>query len=112
MKPATVDAYVKASVPAEFRPVADKIRKMMREYSERAPEKMRYGMPCYGGAYFIGSKSGITLGFTHGRQMKDKHRLLRGTAKWARHLKLRTPDDINANLLRYYMKQVIALDSK
>jgi len=116
VKPLSVDAYVNTRVPAKFRPIVAKIRAFMKEYATKAPEIMSYGMPCYRAryivAYIVPNQKGITFGFVRGKQMKDEYGLLQGTAKSSRYLRFRSPADVKVTILRYYVRQALALDGK
>jgi hypothetical protein len=46
-------------------------------------------------AYFMVAKKHVTLGFHYGTSLADPHKLLQGTGKDLRHVKLRTADDLN-----------------
>jgi hypothetical protein len=46
-------------------------------------------------AYFMVAKKHVTLGFHYGTSLADPHKLLQGTGKDLRHVKLRTEDDLN-----------------
>jgi hypothetical protein len=46
-------------------------------------------------AYFMIAKKHVTLGFHYGTSLADPHKLLEGTGKDLRNIKLRTADDLN-----------------
>jgi hypothetical protein len=46
-------------------------------------------------AYFMVAKKHVTLGFLYGNSLPDPHKLLEGTGKDLRHVKLRTADDLD-----------------
>jgi hypothetical protein len=46
-------------------------------------------------AYFMGGKKHVTLGFHYGTSVPDPHKLLEGTGKNLRHVKLRAAEDLN-----------------
>jgi hypothetical protein len=110
----TVDEFVKAKVPPEFRPIVGAVRGLMREFAPGAREAISYGMPTYGQdkpvAWINASKSGITFGFRQGACFEDKYGLLRGVAKHARNVRMKTLDDVNKPALKYYIKQAVKLD--
>jgi hypothetical protein len=110
----TVDEFVKTKVQPEFRPIVGAVRGLMREFAPGAREAISYGMPTYGQnkpvAWINASKSGITLGFRQGAYFEDKFGLLRGVAKHARNVRMKTLDDVNKPALKYYIKQAVKLD--
>ena len=111
---ATVDEFVARKVLPEFRPVVAAIRKLMKENAPDAHEEISYGIPMYGlrkpVAWINPSKTGITLGFRQGASFADSYGLLRGTAKDARHVRMRNVDEVNSAALKYYIKQALTLD--
>ena len=58
------------------------------------------------------TKREITFGFSHGVHLVDRYGLLRGRGRWARHVTLKTVEDVNVPALRSYIKQAAKLDSK
>jgi hypothetical protein len=110
----TVDEFVKTKVQPEFRPIVAAVRGLMNEVAPEAREAISYGMPTYGQnkpvAWINASKSGITFGFRQGVYFEDKYGLLRGSAKHAKHVRMKTLDDVNKPALKYYIKQAVKLD--
>jgi uncharacterized protein YdhG (YjbR/CyaY superfamily) len=111
----TVDEFVQTKVLPEFRPVVELIRLDMRELAPNAQELVAYGIPCYKArkifAVISPTKKDITLSFTHGILFEDKYALLRGVSKLARHIKYKKVADVNKDIIEYYVKQALALDS-
>ena len=112
----TVDSFVKQKVPAELKPIVESVRGLMREWAPKADEKISYGMLVWSGnlifAWVIPTTKHITFGFMQGVYFEDKYGLLKGTGKHARHVKLKTLEDINKTALRYYVRQALAADKK
>jgi hypothetical protein len=112
----TVDEFVASKVLPEFRPVVAAIRKVMKESAPGVSEVISYGIPTYGlkrpVAWINPSKTGITFGFRQGASFADKYRLLRGTGKHAKHVRMRTVGEVNGVALRYYIKQALTLDKR
>lgn len=110
----TVDEFVKSEVLPEFKPAIAAIRGLMKEHAPDAEEVISYGIPMYIQrkplAWISPNKQGITFGFMRGVGFEDKYGLLRGTAKHARHVKLKNLDDMNKPALKYYIKQALKLD--
>lgn len=50
-------------------------------------------------AYVNAFKDHVNVGFFLGAQIADPHRLLEGTGKFMRHVKLRSPDDVDVTAL-------------
>ena len=112
----TVDEFVEDKVLPEYRPVVAAIRSLMKETAPGAKEVISYGTPMYIRnktlAWITPNKNGITFGFMHGASFEDKYGLLRGTAKHAKHVKMKNLDQVNRPALKYYVKQAIKLDKR
>ena|SRR5258706_241944 len=111
----SVNEFVEAKVPPEYRDVVAAIRDLMKEFAPDAEEVVSYGMPVYKGkkifAWINPPVKDVTLGFSRGSQMEDKYLLLRGSAKGgARHVKMKSVADVNKPALKYYIKQAVKLD--
>jgi uncharacterized protein YdhG (YjbR/CyaY superfamily) len=111
-----VDEFVKSRVLPEYRDVVELIRKYIRELAPDAQEMISYGIPAYKGnkifAVISPTKKDITLSFAHGKEFEDKYGLLKGVGKVSKHLKFRTVDEVKKEVLEYYIKQALELDSK
>jgi hypothetical protein len=110
----TVDQFVQTKVQPELRPIVAALRGLMKECAPQAREVISYGIPMYVTAkpmaWINPSKAGVTLGFREGVHFEDKYQLLRGDAKHAMHVRMKTLADVNATALRYYIKQAVKLD--
>ncbi len=110
----TVDAFVKQKVPAELKPIVDRVRGLMREWAPKADEKISYGMLVWSGnlifAWIIPTKKDLTFGFMQGAYFEDKYGLLKGVGKHARHVKLKKLEDVKKTTLRYYVRQALKID--
>jgi hypothetical protein len=113
----SVNEFVEAKVPPEFRAVVAAIRGLMRECAPDAEEVVSYGMPVYRGkkifAWINPPVKDVTFGFSRGDQMEDKYSLLHGTAKGgARHVKMKNIAEVNEPALKYYIEQAVELDRR
>ena len=112
----TVDEFVNSNVLPEFQPVVAAIRSLMKEAVPDAREMMSYGLPMYIQrltlAWISPNKQGITFGFMRGAAFDDKYGLLRGSAKHARHVKMKNLDQVNKPALKYYVKQALKFDKQ
>ena len=113
----SVNEFVEAKVPAEFRGIVAALRDLMRECAPDAEEVISYGMPVYRGkkifAWINPPVKDVTFGFSRGNQMEDRYSLLRGTAKGgARHVKMKNLAEVNRPALKYYIKQAVKLDRR
>ncbi|WP_176450332.1 DUF1801 domain-containing protein [Pseudomonas delhiensis] len=51
----------------------------------------------------------VTLELSQGASLDDPHGVLEGSGKQRRHIKLRTPDDVEARQVAYYLRSAAAL---
>jgi len=112
----TVDEFVDSKVLPEYKGIVVELRKLMRDDAPRVREVMSYGLPMYtlNGpiAWISPNKTGITFGFRDGKAFEDKYGLLRGAAKHAKHVRIKSTADVNKAALRYYVKQAVRLDQR
>jgi hypothetical protein len=57
--------------------------------------------------YIAGFTSHVNLGFVRGAHLPDPHGLLEGTGKGMRHVKLRSPDDLDRPGLRELVQAAV-----
>ena len=110
----TVDEFVKARVLPEFQPVVAALRELMRKEAPQATETISYGIPAFRVKRIIAvvspTKKDITFSFSRGADFKDKYGLLKGVGAVSKFVKFKTPQEINREVLRYYIKQALELD--
>jgi len=111
----TVDEFVNTKVLAQFRPVAQMLRNLMREHVPDAREHISYGIPNYtrnkGLAVISPTKKDITFAFSRGASFEDKYDLLQGVGHVSKHIKLRSVDDAAEEVLLYYVDQALKFDN-
>jgi hypothetical protein len=111
-----VDEFVTSKVLPELQPVVAMLRELMREMAPEATEQISYGIPMYKArkivAFINPTKKDITFGFSHGGEFEDKFDLLRGKGKVSKHVKIKNLQNVNKDVLRYYIRQALELDSK
>jgi hypothetical protein len=112
----TVDEYVRTKVPPEFQATVARLRQLMHELAPETGESMSYGMPTYKVkriiTYILPTKKDITFSFTYGAKFEDKYGFIKGYAKFARYLKFKKPGDIDKDVVGYYLRQALELDSQ
>jgi hypothetical protein len=112
----TVDEFIQARVLPEYRPVAQVLRKLMREYAPEAKEIFSYGIPAFKRKRILAvispTKEGLTFAFSRGAAFKDRYGLLEGVGKVSKNLRMRSVKDINRSALRYYIKQALDFDDR
>ncbi len=55
-------------------------------------------------------KAHVGMEFSQGYRLKDSERLLEGSGKYRRHIKLRTIEEIESKQVRQFLEQAFALD--
>jgi hypothetical protein len=113
----SVDDYVRDKVLPQYRPIVSMLRELIREVVPDVEELIYYGSPMYRRkkavfAWITQSKTGIALGFLGGTEFEDNYRLLRGTGKSSKNIKMKSLDEVNKEALTYYIRQSIELNSK
>lgn len=107
-----VETYVKSLNPP-MRELTEKLRTIIKKTLPDATETIKWGNPTYtiGGknvAWILNYKDHVDFGFFMGAKLKSK--LLEGTGKGLRHIKVRTEKDIKeeefARLLKDAAKMV------
>jgi len=100
-----VDAWLRAQRP-DLRPLVETWFARMRRCSDDVCELMHDGCPtaCVGDAgfgYVNAYKDHVNVGFFLGASLKDPARLLEGTGKRGRHVKLRPGCDVDSVALAH-----------
>lgn len=112
-----VDAFVEANIRPEQRAIVAALRAFMREAAPDAPEAVSYKMPVFVKqniiAYINAAKTHVTFSFVRGVQIDDPYGLLKGSAKHARFVKLKSAADVERcrEALQHYVAQALALDA-
>lgn len=111
-----VDEFVAERVLPQFQPVVALIRQSLRALLPDAQEVISYGIPTYRlrriMAVISPTQKDITLSFSRGAQFEDRYGLLKGVGKASKHLKFKCVEDVDAQMLAYYVRQAAAWDEK
>jgi hypothetical protein len=100
---AAIDAYVEKKNP-KLQSVTDAVRALVRKAVPKSSEAINpWGVPIFvwNGVlcYLMVGKNHVTFGFPRGTALRDPTKLLQGTGKNMRHVKLREVSDVHdANL--------------
>lgn len=108
-----VTDYVDA-IDADLRPIAERVRELIREELPQAEEAIKWRQPTYTldgqlVCYFTAAKDHVTLGFAQGRRLDDPDGLLEGSGKQMAHLKLRQREGLDEGQIRTWLRQAIRL---
>lgn len=115
--PAAEIARILGEKGPNLRGLAGALRTLVRKLVPGVRETINpWGIPTfdYHGpmAYFMVHAGHITFGFHRGASLADPERLLEGTGKSLRHVKLRTLDDLRRPALKALVKDAARLNRK
>ena len=83
------------------------LRQLIHESVSNISEAIKWGFPVFSNkkdfVYFRCSKKHITLGFYNFEKIEDFENLLEGTGNTLRHIKIKSKDDINTELLEKWL---------
>lgn len=91
--------------------IVEQVRKLVFAQYPKVSERIMYGgimftlEKDFGGVF--ANKHHVSFEFSDGYRFKDPQKLLEGTGKFRRHLKLKSRDDIEGKQVTYFIKQAI-----
>jgi hypothetical protein len=106
---AAIDDYVEMKNP-RFKPVTDAVRALVRKAVPKSREAINpWGLPIFEWngplCYLMVGKNHVTFGFPRGTSLEDPAKLLQGTGKNLRHIKLREVADVHdANVKKLILR--------
>lgn len=111
---AAIDAYVAKRNP-KLKPVTDAVRALVRKAVPKSREAINpWGVPIFEWngplCYIMVGKNHVTFGFPRGTSMQDSSRLLKGTGKNMRHVKLREISQVHDANLKQLILEAKALN--
>ena len=106
-----------ASTPDAWKPVVAELRKLVRKHAPGLAEVMKYGMPQYTKekhtiVYIMPAADHVNLGFYDGVELDDPKKLLEGTGKRLRHVKLSTLREARSPALRKLVEEAVRVREK
>jgi len=108
-----VDRFV-AQVDPALRDIVEALRLMIRTEAPELREIMRMDVPMYAlrseVCYIAPYSKHVNLGFLDGSALQDPDRLLEGTGKRLRHVKIQSPADADTPKLRSILREAVAHD--
>ena len=115
-RPNDFDAFF-AHTPDPLKPVVAELRKLVRKHAPGLAEVMKYGMPQYTNekhtvVYIMPAADHVNLGFYDGVELDDPKKLLEGTGKRLRHVKLRTLREARSPGLRKLVEEAVRVREK
>ena len=101
-----VQDYI-SSAQSPFREMMLEIRELIFELVPDVKEEIKWRTPVYSRkkniCYMAAFKKHVTFAFYDGRMLKDPDKILEGTGKMMRHIKLKKPEDIDREQVRKWI---------
>ncbi len=103
------DDYLRDQVPRN-RAIIRALRKFVKAREPRLTESVKWGNGCWLGrtgpvAYVYADPGFVQFGFFRGASLKDPHRLLEGSGRYVRHIKVRAASDIRERAFGALLRQ-------
>jgi hypothetical protein len=114
--PKAIDAYVEQRNPA-LKDIVSAVRRLVKQAVPPAAEAINpWGVPVFelNGTlcFLMAGKRHVSLGFAQGAALSDPARLLEGTGKNIRHVKLKKPEQVSDPHLRSLLLEAAVLNGK
>jgi len=105
-----VTEYIE-NAPIEQREIMETVRALIHQSVPTVTEDFKWSRPVFKTtkdfAYFLTTKNYVTIGFTKDfEKLNDKNKILEGTGKTMRHIKLKKTSYIDSELLKEWFKIV------
>lgn len=111
----TVEGYL-AGVTGDLGEAAAVLRQLVLDAAPSASESIKWGQPVYEEngpfCYFKVNTDHITFGFWRGAELEDPDRRLLGDGERMKHVAIRSPDDIDDDLLSDWVRQAVDLNRR
>ncbi len=109
-----IDAFI-AREGTPHREVLQALREAIRAAGPGLREAVKWGQPTFVGrgnvCYLASYSDHVNLGFYRGAELHDPRKLLEGTGKALRHVKVRSLEQARSRPLRDLIREAVALDS-
>jgi hypothetical protein len=106
-----ITEYIEAA-PAEQKQIMEALRKLIHDTVPGTNEEFKWSRPVFRTTkdftYLKTAKAYVTLGFMEFQKLDDPQNKLEGTGKDMRHIKIKTMNDIDQELLKKWFKAVTA----
>ncbi len=91
--------------------ILERLREIVFKHYQEVGERIIYGGIMFSldgdlGGLFV-YKNHVSFEFTEGFLMNDPKKLLEGSGKYRRHLKIRTLEDIKSKEVEFFVKQIV-----
>ncbi len=112
-KKKTVDQYV-TDLPPEQQAIVAQLRQIVKTAAPDAKEAFKWSQPVYefNGpfAYIKAFRAQVNFGFWRGAQLSDPDHLLVGDGERMKHVKLRSPNDIQQEAFTRFVQEAVKLN--
>ena len=112
---ADVDRFV-ADVELPLRAIVEALRAMIRSEVPALREQLKMDIPWYslreGVCYIAPYSKHVNLGFPFGAHIKDPKKLLEGTGKNLRHVKIHSPEEARSSDIRALLRAAVVYDPR
>ncbi|WP_164669932.1 DUF1801 domain-containing protein [Virgibacillus doumboii] len=111
----SVDEYI-LKLPEDIQNITTELRKIILDASSTLKEEFKWSMPNYTKSGLVcnlqASKKHVNLGFHKGNELheKDTNKLLQGTGKTMRHIRIQNIKDIQPEVFTSLIKEAVALN--
>lgn len=115
-KPEPAVARYLAELPDEIGQIASRVRHIVLGSAAGITEELKWGTPWFSKngrlCYLMANQEHVTFGFAKGASLNDPDRILEGTGKSMRHVKLRTVADVRPRQFALWVREAIQLNAK
>ncbi|HLY07755.1 MAG TPA: DUF1801 domain-containing protein [Planctomycetota bacterium] len=98
----------------EIKAIADELHRLILAAEPRLRAEMKWGMPCYSMNSMVcalmGGKAHVNLFFHRGKLLSDPKKLLAGSGKTVRSLRLTSVREIPAAAVQKFVRAAVAID--
>lgn len=113
MAASSVDEYIANADPG-LRPLAEEVRRIILDELPETEEAIKWSQPTYRVAgkhvaYIKATKKHVSFGLTQGRKLADPQGRLEGGGQEMAHVKLTSPDDIDEQRFRAWLREAAGL---
>ena len=103
-----------AELPDEIRRIAAGVRRIVLDTAPGITEELKWGMPWFSRngrvCYLAAHREHVTFGFAKGASLSDPDRLLEGTGKSMRHVKIPTLDQLRRRQFAKWVREAVGLN--
>jgi hypothetical protein len=108
-----VDSWFKKLKP-DLKAIADELHRLILAAEPGLKAEMKWGMPCYSGNSMVcalmKARAHVSIFFHRGKLLPDPGKLLSGTGKTVRSMKLTSMKDIPSAAVKRFVKGAAAID--